>query len=71
MSRFEEIGVSYQRNSASKSEADKRFSSSCRICASHGICVACDRCAIAAAHDFVLGCFDLSQSIGSKLLNRV
>lgn len=70
MSKFEEIGVSYQRNAASKFEADRRFSNSCAICASHNVCTNCDRCAIAAAHDFVLSCFDLTASIGSKVLSR-
>lgn len=63
MCKFEEIGISYQQNAASKSEADKRFSNSCRICASHGICIECDRCGIAAAHAFALSCFEETKRI--------
>lgn len=67
MSKFEEIGVAYQQNAASKAEAGKRFSTSCRICASHGLCIECDRCAIAAAHSFAVACFDMAKTIAPQV----
>ena len=67
MCKFEEIGVSYQQNSASPREADRRFSVSCRICSEKGIHVECSRCAIAAAHQFALDCFSLTRKLEARI----
>ena len=64
MSGFERNGARIQHESASIAEADRNFKRSCHKCASHGFsCGSCDRCPIAAAHEFVVSTFELMQSI--------
>lgn len=64
MSGFERTGARIQHESVSIAEADRNFKKSCRMCASHGFsCGSCDRCPIAAAHEFVVETFELVQSI--------
>lgn len=58
MTKFENIGCQYQRESCSKEEADANFKNSCRCCNRRGMQIQCDRCAIAAAHDFTIALLD-------------
>ena len=61
MTKFEQIGINYQNDSASKREANSSFRYSCRVCCERGIRVECDRCAIAATHDAVIAAFETAQ----------
>lgn len=54
MTRFEDIGVSHQVESRSVAQAVKRFETSCTICATRGIRIECDSCAIRMAHEHVV-----------------
>lgn len=58
MTKFETIGVQYQRESCSKEESDYNFKNSCRCCTSRGMQINCNKCAIAAAHDQTIALFD-------------
>jgi hypothetical protein len=57
MTKFESIGVQYQRDADSKQEANKLFLYSCKCCCEKGMRIECDRCAIAHAHAMVVACF--------------
>ena len=61
MTKFEQIGVNYQNDAASKREANSSFRYSCRVCCERGIRVECDRCAIAATHDAGIAAFETAQ----------
>lgn len=53
MTKFEQIGVERQYQSADKYESDRNFRISCSICCRKGLHIDCDRCAIAVAHEAV------------------
>lgn len=53
VTKFEQVGVNYQNDAASKHDAIKSFRYSCRVCCERGIRIDCDRCAISATHDAV------------------
>lgn len=53
MTKFEQIGVERQYQSADKVESDRNFRISCNICCRKGLHIDCDRCAIAVAHEAV------------------
>ena len=61
MTKFEQIGVSYQHDANSKEEAGRNFRYSCRCCCERGMRIECDRCAIAVAHDHVIAAFDSKE----------
>lgn len=63
MTRFQEVGVDRQHNSATPAESDRNFENSCKLCASRGMCGDCDNCPIAAAHKFVSDTFRLVSEI--------
>ena len=54
MSKFEEIGVSYQYNANTVNAAKRSFECSCERCCTKGMRLECARCAIAVAHDIVV-----------------
>lgn len=54
MSKFEQIGVSYQYNANSILAAKRSFEYSCERCCTKGNHLECDRCAIAVAHNLVI-----------------
>jgi hypothetical protein len=57
MTKFEQVGINYQYDAASKEEADKNFAYSCRCCCEKGIHLECDKCNIAFVHNLVIACF--------------
>lgn len=63
MTKFEQVGVNFQYDAASKSEANKSFRYSCRVCCERGMHIECDRCAIAIAHDTVVAAIDTTGSL--------
>lgn len=58
MTKFEQLGINYQMESANKRDAIKNFENSCNICCYHGIHIDCDHCTIAAAHHMVVAAFE-------------
>ena len=50
MTKFEQVGVNMQYDSATKEMARKKFSRSCKCCCHKGMRIDCDRCAIAETH---------------------
>ena len=64
MTKFEQIGVNLQNNSASRAEAKKKFAYSCMTCCLRGLRIQCDCCAISTAHQMTIGYFDSYGSIG-------
>lgn len=69
MSKFEQIGVDRQLAATSRGAAEKCFEMSCKICCVRGIAISCERCAIACAHDMMLGVFkDIDAYNASKVL---
>lgn len=57
MTKFEQRGVEFQYEAASRREADSKFSYSCNICCNRGLMIECDRCAIRATHDLTVAYF--------------
>lgn len=61
MTKFEQIGVNYQVDSASKEEAIKNFKHSCYCCCMRGMRIECDRCTIAVVHNHVVAAFESKE----------
>lgn len=59
MTKFEQIGISYQQSSMSKHEANKNFQYSCRVCCNRGLQIDCDRCAIAISNIATISAFEM------------
>lgn len=62
LTKFEQVGVNYQLDSASKQEANRNFRYSCRVCCNRGMRIECDRCAISATHDAVVAALETAQN---------
>ena len=58
MIKFERIGVNFQYEADSLSEANRLFEYSCECCCTKGVHLDCDRCAIAHAHAHVAAYFN-------------
>lgn len=58
MTKFEQIGVNYQYEAATKEQALRSFQYSCNCCCYRGMRIDCDCCAIAQAHHLVIAAFD-------------
>ena len=58
MTKFEQVGVNMQYESATKEIAQRKFARSCECCCNKGICIECDRCSIAVVHNLVMACFE-------------
>ena len=58
MTKFEQVGISYQMESLTKQEALNNFQHSCYCCCMRGMRIECDRCAIAATHKHVVAVFE-------------
>jgi hypothetical protein len=58
MTKFEQIGVNRQYDSASKYESDRNYNISCNICCSRGMHLNCDSCAISVAHSLTIATFN-------------
>lgn len=50
MSRFEEIGASFQQNSCSIEQANRRFERTCDKCCTLGLRIDCESCGVAHAN---------------------
>ena len=57
MTKFEQVGVNMQYDSATKEIAQQKFSRSCECCCSKGMHIECDRCAIETVHKLVMASF--------------
>lgn len=66
MTKFEQIGVGFQMDAASKNEARKSFSYSCNVCCMRGMRIECDRCAIRINHELALASFEESEKRRGK-----
>ena len=58
MTKFEQVGVSYQQSAPTKHAANRSFKISCNICCNRGLRIDCDRCAIAVANAVAIAAFD-------------
>lgn len=58
MTKFEQVGVNMQYNSATKEIAQRKFSRSCECCCNKGMHLNCDKCSIATVHQLVVATFD-------------
>lgn len=58
MTKFEQIGVSYQHDAKSKEDANRSFAYSCKCCCQRGMRIECDRCAIEIVHNLVIATFE-------------
>ena len=58
MTKFEQVGVNMQYDSATKEIANQMFSRSCECCCNKGLYIRCDRCAIETAHRLVIATFE-------------
>lgn len=58
MTKFEQIGVNYQYDAENKKQAQKAFSYSCKCCCEKGMCIECDKCAIAQTHYLLVAYYD-------------
>lgn len=54
MTKFEQIGVTFQQEAESMKEAKRKFGYSCDLCCCRGLHISCDHCAIAAMHKLVM-----------------
>lgn len=58
MTKFEQIGISYQVESRTKEEALRNFQHSCYCCCMRGMRIECNHCAIEAAHKHLIAAFE-------------
>lgn len=58
MTKFEQVGVNMQYDSATKEMAIKKFSRSCECCCNRGMQINCDYCAIETVHKLVMASFE-------------
>ena len=61
MTKFEQVGVNMQYDSATKEMAQKKFSRSCECCSQRGMQIKCDRCAIETVHRLVIASFESKE----------
>lgn len=69
MTKFEQVGVNMQYDSATKEIAIKKFSRSCDCCCHKGMHIDCDKCSIATAHQLVVACFE--SEMASKTTKEI
>ena len=58
MTKFDQVGVTFQCDAPTREAALKAFHSSCRCCGTKGMRIDCDRCAIANTHAMIMAIFD-------------
>lgn len=58
MTKFEQVGINYQYDAATKEEAIRAFKHSCNCCCHRGMRIDCDHCAIAFNHNLVVASFE-------------
>ena len=61
MTKFEQIGVNMQYESATREIAQQMFSRSCECCCNKGMHIKCDYCAIETAHNLVMATFECRE----------
>ena len=61
MTKFEQVGVNMQYDSATKEIAHRTFSRSCECCCVKGLQIKCDKCAIETAHKLVMASFEITE----------
>lgn len=61
VTKFEQVGMEFQYDAASKHEAIKSFQYSCRVCCERGMHIDCDKCAIAVTHAITVAAFESEQ----------
>ena len=61
MTKFEQVGVNMQYESATKEIAMQKFSRSCECCCYKGMHIDCDRCAIATANSLIIASFETDK----------
>ena len=61
MTKFEQVGMNMQYEAGTKEMAIKRFARSCECCCNKGMCIKCDRCAIATVHQLVVASFETRE----------
>lgn len=61
MTKFEQVGVNMQYDTTTKEEAKRKFARSCECCCNRGMCIECDRCAIATVHQLVIASFETKK----------
>lgn len=64
MTKFEQIGVNYQYDAQTITDANKSFSISCNICCQKMRCLYndCDHCAIQQAHNMMVALFNEKEA---------
>lgn len=63
MTGFEAKGCELQMGSQTVQQAVKNFEISCKICCNRGICISCDRCAIAATHENIVAAIKDAEEV--------
>ena len=58
MTKFEQVGINMQYESATKEIAQAKFSRSCECCCNRGMHIKCDYCAIETVHKLVMASFE-------------
>lgn len=66
MSKFEQVGCSYQLESENKREAMRSFDYSCKVCCRRGLRIRCDQCAIATYNELVMAAFENAPKAKEK-----
>lgn len=61
MTKFEQVGVTFQHEAENKAQARRSFRHSCTCCCNRGMRIECDRCAIAVAHEHVIAALDSKE----------
>lgn len=61
MTKFEQVGIGFQMDAASKHEAQRSFKYSCNVCCMRGMRIECDRCAIRINHELAVASFEETE----------
>lgn len=71
MTKFEQVGISYQLDADSVHEAARYFEYSCRVCCERGIRISCDSCAIRVIHEQTVAALNDSEASLKKFYERI
>ena len=61
MNKFEQRGINFQYDAATKEQAQKSFQYSCDCCCNKGMRIDCDHCAINHTHKMVVAYFETKE----------
>ncbi len=70
MTKFEQVGVSFQNEATNKRDAERSFAYSCRCCCERGMRINCDRCAIAVTHHMTIAAFDTVAQVQGVVIQK-